>query len=110
MSSMGFALTTLAWGYPALAQTTNDALRRDLLAQAEQARDPGDHARSVDLATRAAQLRMTPSLGLMIAQEHEQLGHVVEAIDYARRCASDAAGDGTLRERIARNCRELANS
>lgn len=94
----------------ALAQTADDALRRDLVAQAETAREAGDHARALDLATRAAQLRATPSLGLMIAQEHEQLGHIVDALDHARRCASDASRDGTLRnrERITRNCRDLA--
>jgi len=94
----------------ASAQTTDEALRRDLVAQAESAREAGDHARALDLATRAAQLRATPSLGLMIAQEHEQLGHIADALDHARRCASDASRDGSLRnrERITRNCRELA--
>ena len=105
-------LAVLTWSPALQAQTADDTLRRDLVAQAEQARDAGDHARSVDLATRAAQLRMTPSLGLMIAQEHEQLGHIVDALDHARRCAADASTDRTLRnrERIARNCRDLASS
>jgi serine/threonine-protein kinase len=46
----------------------------------------------------------------MIAQEHEQLGHIADALDHARRCASDASRDGSLhnRARITRNCRELA--
>ncbi len=94
------------------AQTNDDALRRDLVAQAEQARDSGDHARALDLSSHAAQIRMTPSLALLIAQEHEQLGHVVDALDYARRCVSDASRDGTLhnRQRITRNCRELVTS
>lgn len=109
---MVLALAMSAVSAGALAQTADETLRRDLLAQAEQARDAGEHARSVDLATRAAQLRMTPSLGLLIAQEHEQLGHVVDALDHARRCAADASIDGTLRnrDRIGRNCRELATA
>lgn len=110
--SIGMMLAVLTWSPALLAQTADDTLRRDLVAQAEQARDAGDHARSVDLATRAALLRMTPSLGLMIAQEHEQLGHIVDALDHARRCAADASTDRTLRnrERIARNCRDLGRS
>ncbi len=94
------------------ALTHDDALRRDLVAQAEQARESGDHARALDLSSHAAQIRMTPSLALMIAQEHEQLGHIVDALDYARRCVSDASRDGSLhnRQRITRNCRELVTS
>jgi len=104
------ALAVIAATPLASAQTADEALRRDLVAQAEAAREAGDHARALDLATRAAQLRATPSLGLMIAQEHEQLGHIADALDHARRCASDATRDGSLRnrERITRNCRELA--
>jgi len=104
------ALAVAAATPAASAQSADEALRRDLVAQAESAREAGDHARALDLATRAAQLRTTPSLGLMIAQEHEQLGHIADALDHARRCASDASRDGSLRNRprITRNCRELA--
>ncbi len=105
------AFAVLVGATSAEAQT-NDALRRDLITQAEQARDAGDHARAAELAVRAGQLRMTPSLALMIAQEQESVGHVVDALDYARRCASDASRDESLRnrERLARICRELAST
>lgn len=88
----------------------NDGLRRELIAQAESARDAGEHARAVDLARRAAQLRSTPSLSLMIAQEEAALGHPVEALEVARRCASEATIDAALRHRarILRECTDLA--
>lgn len=94
----------------ARAQSDTDALRRDLVGQAEQARDAGDHARAVELAGRAAALRMSPSLTLLLAQEHEQLGHLVVALDHARRCTADATADASLRnrERILGICRELS--
>ncbi len=96
----------------AAAQSADDALRRDLVEQAERARESGDHARSLDLATRAGQLRMTPSLALMLAQENEQLGHIVDALDRARQCASDALRDPNLhhRDRLARICRDAATA
>jgi len=102
----GAALTATS---TALAQTDADALRRDLIAQAEQAREAGDHARSAELAQRAAALRMTPSLALLLAQEHEQLGHLVVALDHARRCTADATSDTALRnrDRLLGICREL---
>lgn len=95
----------------ALAQTDTDALRRDLVTQAEQARDAGDHARAAELAGRAAALRMSPSLALLLAQEHEQLGHVVTALDHARRCTADATSDASLRnrDRLLGICRELSD-
>ena len=87
----------------------NDALRRDLLAQAEAARDAGDHTRALDLATRASQLRASPSLSFMIAQEAAELGHVVDALDAARRCVADASADASLRnrDRVLRGCAAL---
>lgn len=99
----------------AAAQTTpgseNDGLRRDLLAQAEAARDAGDHTRALDLATRASQLRASPSLSFMIAQEAAELGHLVDALDAARRCVADASADASLRnrDRVRRGCAALVH-
>lgn len=103
------AVALSAAGSTAFAQTDTDALRRDLVAQAERAREAGDHAQAAELAGRAAALRMTPSLALLLAQEHEQLGHFVTALDHARRCTADATADTALRnrERIMGICREL---
>ena len=81
LRAMTFAVS-LAWASVATAQTSpTEIARRDLLDQAEAARAAGDHARALDLATRASQLRVTPSLRLLLAQEHQALGHVLEALD-----------------------------
>lgn len=103
------AVALLVASATAYAQTDADALRRDLLAQADRAREAGDHAQAIELAERAATLRMTPSLALLLAQEHEQLGHLVTSLDHARRCTADATADPSLhnRERILAICREL---
>ncbi len=106
------AVALLTTTSTALAQTDTDALRRDLVAQAERAREAGDHAQAAELAGRAAALRMTPSLALLLAQEHEQLGHFVTALDHARRCTADATADAALRnrDRILGICRELTGA
>ncbi len=95
----------------AAAQDTHEALRAELVAQADRARDAGDHARAREYGLRAEQLRSSPSLTLFVAQEDEQLGRLVEGLERARRCAADATSDPTLRnrERIERNCRALAD-
>jgi hypothetical protein len=76
-----------------------EAARAELIAQAEGASDGGDHARALDLATRALTIRATPSLRLLIATEHNALGHVVEAYESAARCTREAQADPTARNR-----------
>lgn len=94
------ALVALALAGPALAQETpSEIARRDLIAQAEQARTAGDHARALDLATRAGRLRMTPSLRLLIAAEHLTLEHWLEASNSAGHCRREAEGDATMNNR-----------
>lgn len=103
----------LAWSAVASAQTSPaEIARRDLLDQAETARAASDHARALDLATRASQIRMTPSLRLLLAQEHNALGHVLEALDQSSSCAREAAADATMnnRERILEACRALSST
>lgn len=110
--ALTFALT-LAWSSVASAQTSPaEIARRELLDQAEVARAAGDHARALDLATRASQLRVTPSLRLLLAQEHHALGHVLEALDQSSTCAREAAADTAMnnRERILDACRALSTS
>jgi hypothetical protein len=103
-----FALTAAA----SAQETPVEIARRELITQAESASDTGDHARALDLATRAAQIRVTTSLRLMLAQEHRSLGHTLAALDAAGRCASEARGDLSLRnrERILAACESLATS
>lgn len=88
-----------------LAQATptgrerEEAARAELIAQAEQASDGGDHARALDLATRAASVRVTPSLRLLLAQEHVAVGHTIDAYEQATRCTREAQADPTTRNR-----------
>ncbi len=110
---LAMAAASLAGAPAALAQTTpTEIARRELLDQAEAARLTGDHARALELASRAAQLRVTPSLRLLIAQEHTAVGHVLEALDQSSVCAREAAADAAMnnRERILEACRALAAS
>jgi len=93
-------------------QSPDEVARIELLRQAEQARDAGDHARSLELATRAGRLRMTPSLQLLIAQESDRLGRAVDAYGSALACQHAAEVDATLRNResILGTCRALAET
>ena len=54
------------------AQTSpTEVARRELLQGADAARAAGDHPRALDLARRAGEIRMTPSVRLLLAQESE---------------------------------------
>lgn len=103
---------TLAASRASAQDTPDEIARRELIAAAEQARDAGDHARALDLATRASELRMTPSLRQMIAYEHDALGHVIDAFDAAGRCVREAEIDPAVRNRevILTACRALVDS
>ena len=94
------ALITLAFllaAPPLLGQTSPEVARRDLLNRAEAARAAGDHAAAADLGARAAEIRFTPSLGLLLAQECAELGRWVEALGHAERCAREAAAPAVAR-------------
>lgn len=106
-------LSWCAYGAVARAQDTSaDIARRAMLAEADRARDAGDHARALDLAVRAGRIRMTPSLRLLLAQEHAALSQPLEALDAAGRCVHEAETDPAIanRERIVANCRALVTS
>ncbi len=107
------ACVALTFGATANAQSGSaEVARRDLLQGADTARNAGDHARSLELATRAGQIRMTTSLRLLLAQEHEALGHYVDALDHASGCAREAEADATMRnrEQVLGICRALVTS
>lgn len=101
-----------------LAQAGPEELaRRQLLVEADAARNSGDHARALDRAQRAGQIRMTPSVRLLIAQESEALlaqpGHdenVLIALTAAESCVAEATSSLTLdrRDDILRGCRNVA--
>lgn len=66
--------------------TPDDDARRALIAQATEARDAGDDRRALDLARRAAAMRATPSLHLLIAEIEEHLALHRDALADARAC------------------------
>ncbi len=105
------AMTLFSVGASA-QESREEIARRELLTQAETARTSGDHTRALDFASRAGQIRMTPSIRLMLAQEHNSLGHVLDALDHAGRCVRDVEADPALpnRDRILTACRALATS
>lgn len=83
--------------------------RRSLIADAEAARDAGLHDRAVSLATQAGQIRWTPSLRMLVAEEHLALQHGVDALDHATHCLVGAEADPGVRNRarIIAACRAI---
>lgn len=95
-SAWGFALLLSA---SAAAQTAPDeAPRRELIAQATQARDDGAPRLALERARRAAALRSSPSLSLLIAELDETLGETLPALAEARRCEAALEGDRAHRD------------
>ena len=107
--AVSLVLALVAVAPPGHAQ---EAVRRELLVQAQGAQSRGDHARALDFAQRAAQLEVTPSLQMFIAQEEQALGQLAEALDAAERCQRTTERDTAARNRdeILRVCRELVSS
>lgn len=97
----------------ALAQVaSDDVARRALIREAQDASRRGDHLAAIERATRAAQLRATPSIQYFLAREHRAVGHVVAALAYAGECVSAATADVPLhnREVVIEACREVEAS
>ncbi len=93
---------------PAAAQT-DDSARRELVQQADAAQRAGLHAQSLAFGVAAGQIRWTPSLRMLVAQEHHSLGHTLEALDSATMCLVEAEADRALRNRprIVAACRAV---
>ena len=88
---------------------TRLATRRALIEQAERSRDAGLHDVALDLAQRAAQVEITPSLRLFIAQEQYAIGRIAEALGNADACAreSDATPASSHRDVVHSTCEAL---
>src|SRR5690349_3172205 len=85
------ACAAFLWAGSAGAQNAAAiAARRSLIEQAQQARRAGDHVRALDLAERATQISMSPSLRLFIAQEQTALGRLADAFGNADLCGREA--------------------
>lgn len=85
------------------------ATRRDLIREAQEARTADDHARALDLATRAGQLGMSASLRRFIAEEQNAQGLLGPALGSAELCVREAERDtGPTRADHLAACQALA--
>ncbi len=102
-------LASLLGAAAACAQPAADDVRRELIAQAIQARDTGDLTRAVALAREAAALRSTPSLSLLLAELERSRGQTLPALDEARACRRALDADPAYHDwsRYADACRAL---
>lgn len=110
---VGSLLGALLHASPAAAQGGQDELARTrLLSQAEAAYRAGDHTTALDLARRAGEIRMTPSVLLMLAEEHNALGHTLDALAAAERCLHSLEADRHVAQRrqMRRSAERLRDS
>lgn len=113
LTTLSIALLAIAPLARAQAQQTQAEIQRDaLIQQAQQARANGDHSRALELATQAFRMRPSPSLQLLVAQEQDAAGQLIEAYAGARACLRAAEADRALRNRdeVLTTCRALAES
>jgi hypothetical protein len=82
------------------------AVRRQLISDAQRAAGAGNHEQAFNLAERASQIEMTPSLRLFLAQEANVLRRFVVAIGHADLCLREVGAMPTLnnRQRIIDGC------
>lgn len=104
------SLAIVSWASAASAQdATAEAARRDLISQAERASDANDHARAVDLLTRAEAVRSSTSLRQFLAEELSFTGAWLRAYVEAVQCQREASADRHLRDRrgLRRDCARI---
>lgn len=70
-----------------------EATRTALIAEAREAHRVNDHARAVDLATRAGAIRWTGTLRGFVAREQVALGRLADALGNAELCAREAPAE-----------------
>jgi hypothetical protein len=107
------AWVTLVITASAGAQTTDrETQRRDLVRRAITASQQNDHTQALDLATQAGQIRMTTALRMLLAQEHNSLGHLLDAYDFSVRCVREAETDPGMADRtqILDGCNAVLSS
>ncbi|MFO0626654.1 MAG: hypothetical protein U0325_13655 [Polyangiales bacterium] len=84
---LGLALSGRAW-----AQTDADATRQALIQEAAAASQAGDHARAIDCARRALEIRASPSLHFLLAREELAVALPLEAHGHAAACIEGIRG------------------
>ncbi len=89
----------------------SDRARRSLIQRAERHYARQRYERALATAQRAAELGMSPSLRFFIAVQHQALGHTLDALDGAERCAQEAAHDASItdRDELVARCNRLAS-
>ena len=94
-------------GSPSLV-SASATRRRELLETASRLRAEGDHAHALESAIAAAEITMTPSVRMFIAEENVTLGHDVEGWTNARACVDEATAAAELnnRDRILAACND----
>ncbi len=95
----------------ALAQTdpaVTAATRASLLQQAQQARAANDHARALELATRAGAVEMSAAVRRFVADEQNALGQLGPALGSAEACMRDGEHEGAAARADVTACASLA--
>lgn len=89
-AAMIVALSPAATLHAAELSSEQVAARRGLIEGAQSAREAGDHARALDLASRAGELKMSVSLRRFIAEEQLATGQFAGALGSAELCVREA--------------------
>jgi hypothetical protein len=84
----------LAWPRPAFAQPSPETLRAQLVAQASNARDHGQHAEAARLLRAALSIRSSPGTRWALAFELHLQGEFQAAAHEAETCIEEASGAG----------------
>jgi hypothetical protein len=104
---------TVSFSSASFAQSASaNATRRSLIEEATRARDAGNHARAIELAQRAAQIRMSVSLRMFIAAEQATVGQFTQALDNAETCTREVRVEAGVTERdtVAARCSDILHS
>lgn len=110
--SLCVALVGVFLGGVAQAQSSEALVRRQrLLDQLDDAHRAGRHLDALRLAVEAGEIRMSPSVRMYIAEEHDALGHLHEGHEAAQLCVREATETAVVnnRERIVERCRRLVD-
>ncbi len=113
-------LGSVAIAGPVFAQTQQQETARAAMLRAafDLSTQAGDHGRALALAVEVGRIRMTPSLRLFMAEEHEFLSrdvggeaHLLDAATEAAQCIRDATAQAAIedRPRILRDCTQVLN-
>lgn len=113
MRALTFATAAFLLATAVSAQTPEALVRRQrLLDQLETALREERHTDALQYAQQAGEIRMTPSIRMYLAEEHNTLGHLPEALENARQCVSDVNTTPNVnnRDRILERCNHVSEA